>query len=232
MDGGKSWLEPVSLPQEKAQNGHVAVSSDGRTWIWTPDRMPVYYTNDRGNLVDCRGNPRESPCDCRPCQSETFYALDLSAAVLYESMDGCVSFQSRRLPFAPFDSKARNARGDRRGGQDVYATPGKEGDLWIAALTAYIMVFPEKHSYPWIRCVASTLSVLEKPRPVRIIRRYIWQDRERDIGLFRSDDAAGGYVSMMMTTNTDWCCISGDPKRYGRVYVGSHGRGIVYADPY
>ena len=118
----------------KAQNGHVAVSSDGRTWIWTPDRMPVYYTNDRGNLVDCRGNPRESPCDCRPCQSETFYALDLSAAVLYESMDGGVSFQSRRLPFAPFDSKARNARGDRRGGlYRVYATPGKEGDLWIAA---------------------------------------------------------------------------------------------------
>ena len=177
MDGGKSWLEPVSLPQEKAQNGHVAVSSDGRTWIWTPDRMPVYYTNDRGvTWSTAEGIPENLRVIADRVNPKRFYALDLSAAVLYESMDGGVSFQSRRLPFAPFDSKARNARGDRREDRTVcMLRRERKATYGLPLLTAYIMVFPEKHSYPWIRCVASTLSVLEKPRPVRIIRRYIWQ---------------------------------------------------------
>jgi hypothetical protein len=52
-------------------------------------------------------------------------------------------------------------------------------------------------------------------------------------GILRSDDAARNWVRI----NDDlhrWGLvlqITGDPKQYGRVYVGSHGRGIVYGDP-
>ncbi|MCS2428528.1 hypothetical protein [Parabacteroides goldsteinii] len=53
-------------------------------------------------------------------------------------------------------------------------------------------------------------------------------------GFFRSDDAARGWVRINDDDHQYGLVlhISGDPKRYGRVYVGSHGRGIVYADPY
>ena len=53
-------------------------------------------------------------------------------------------------------------------------------------------------------------------------------------GFFRSDDAARSWVRINDDDHQYGLVlqISGDPKRYGRVYVGSHGRGIVYADPY
>jgi photosystem II stability/assembly factor-like uncharacterized protein len=52
-------------------------------------------------------------------------------------------------------------------------------------------------------------------------------------GIFRSDDTARAWVRI----NDDqhqWGLllqITGDPKQYGRVYVGSHGRGTMYGDP-
>jgi photosystem II stability/assembly factor-like uncharacterized protein len=52
-------------------------------------------------------------------------------------------------------------------------------------------------------------------------------------GIFRSDNAARSWVRI----NDDqhqWGLvlhITGDPKQYGRVYVGTHGRGVVYGDP-
>jgi hypothetical protein len=52
-------------------------------------------------------------------------------------------------------------------------------------------------------------------------------------GIFRSDDTGRAWVRI----NDDqhqWGLllhITGDPKQYGRVYVGTHGRGTLYGDP-
>ena len=52
-------------------------------------------------------------------------------------------------------------------------------------------------------------------------------------GIFRSDNAGKSWIRI----NNDqhqWGLllhITGDPKKYGRVYVGTHGRGILYGDP-
>ena len=54
-------------------------------------------------------------------------------------------------------------------------------------------------------------------------------------GIFRSIDAGATWVRI----NDDrhqfaWTgsCITGDPRIYGRVYVGTNGRGIIYGDLY
>src|SRR5208337_1832877 len=36
LDGGKSWQPAASTPQPNSALGHVAVSSDGNTWVWAP----------------------------------------------------------------------------------------------------------------------------------------------------------------------------------------------------
>ena len=52
-------------------------------------------------------------------------------------------------------------------------------------------------------------------------------------GLFRSNDAGGGWTRV----NDDRHqygnageALTGDPRVYGRVYVGTNGRGVIYGD--
>ena len=52
-------------------------------------------------------------------------------------------------------------------------------------------------------------------------------------GVFRSDDVATTWVRVNDAAH-QWGLIlqvTGDPRVYGRVYVGTHGRGVLYGDP-
>ena len=52
-------------------------------------------------------------------------------------------------------------------------------------------------------------------------------------GFFRSDDEAASWVRINDDEHQFGTvyCITGDPRLYGRVYVGTGGRGTVYGDP-
>jgi hypothetical protein len=52
-------------------------------------------------------------------------------------------------------------------------------------------------------------------------------------GIFRSDDQGETWIQMTDEQHQFATAgvVIGDPKRFGRAYVGTHGRGIVYADP-
>ena len=127
-------------------------------------------------------------------------------------------------------------RGDSRGGQDrIYAAPGNEGDLWIAAYDGlYHSVntgktflkmngVSEIHGFGFGKgAPGSSYSALYLIGVVDGVR-----------GIFRSDDIAKSWIRI----NDDqhqWGLllhVTGDPKLYGRVYVGTHGRGALYGDP-
>ena len=53
------------------------------------------------------------------------------------------------------------------------------------------------------------------------------------VGFFRSDDAGATWVRVNDDQHQWGFCtvITGDPRVYGRVYVGTGGRGIVYGEP-
>ena len=121
-------------------------------------------------------------------------------------------------------------------GQDrLYATPGKEGDLWIAAFNGLY------HSPDSGKTFARMDGVSEihgfgfgKAAPrADIAALYLIGVVNGQEGILRSDDGARSWVRI----NDDqhqWGLvlqITGDPKLYGRVYVGAHGRGIFYGDP-
>ena len=237
LDGGRHW-RPVPSTPPNAREGRIAVSADGRVWVWSL-KDGAYRSEDYGlewSRCEAGGEPlagglrvvadRISP--------NRFYALDLFGDRLYVSQDGARTFAARdlRLPGGP---PKPGDRGDARGGQDaLYATPGRSGDLWIAAFDGLYHAAParsfERVSGPSeIQAFGFGRSAPKAETPALYLAGVV--DGVR--GIFRSDDAAGSWVRINDDAH-QWglvLAITGDPKRYGRVYVGTHGRGVIYGKP-
>ena len=178
-----------------------------------------------------------------PTQSSphTFYAVSLSAGLLYRSRDGGASFASK--PFVlPGDPPplARSFRGDNRGGQDqIYAAPGRAGDLWLAAFDGlYHAASPEAvgdASFVRLPGVEEIEAFgFGKAAPHHVYPAlYLAGTVHGQPGVFRSIDEARTWTRINDNRH-QWGLIlqiTGDPRVYGRVYVGTHGRGVLYGDP-
>lgn len=237
LDGGKSWQPTATTPQPGSRLGDIAVSADGATWVWTPERSAVNVTRDRGaTWTEARGIPRGTRVIADRVNPRKFYALALFDGKLFASDDGAASFTEQVLTLPDGLPTRGGNRGDNRGGQDrLYATPGREGDLWLAAFNGLY------HSPDTGKTFVRMDDVTEmhgfgfgKGAPgAAVPALYMVGIVDGQRGIFRSDDAARTWVRI----NDDghqWGLVlhvSGDPKQYGRVYVGTHGRGVLYGDP-
>jgi photosystem II stability/assembly factor-like uncharacterized protein len=237
LDGGKSWQPAASMPQPASLLGHIAVSSDGGTWVWTPERSAVYFTRDRGaTWTLSQGVPTDTRVIADSVNPRKFYGMDLFGGKLFVSSDGAATFAEQPLDLPGGLPKAGGNRGDTRGGQDrIYATPGKEGELWLAAFDGLYRsqdtgkTFAKLGGVQEIHAFGFGKAAPGKEYPALYLIGVIDGTHE----IFRSDDIAKNWVRINDEQH-QWGLllhITGDPKQYGRVYVGAHGRGIVYGDP-
>ncbi|HLO60015.1 MAG TPA: hypothetical protein VK179_14805 [Bacteroidales bacterium] len=246
-DGGKTW-SPANVPEPGASLGDIAVSADGETWIWSPDpvnegfgqnrrfqQFPVYRTTDKGSTwTKCSGIPESTRVVADHMNPMLFYACDVLREKWYISLDGGVTFEEKTLSL-PGGITTRGYRADNRGGQDrIYSTPGKEGEVWVAAFDGLYRStnrtdFIKTNGVSEIHAFGFGKSAPGKDYPALYLIGTINGMR----GIFRSDSAGENWVRI----NDDqhqWGLllhITGDPKKYGRVYVGTHGRGTLYGDP-
>ncbi len=249
LDNGRTWSPTDTLPHPLAALGDIAVSADGFTWIWAPDPagggygsgtrrqvLPVYYTTDKGKTWhECAGIPGNTRVIADRVNSDLFYGVDIFTGKLFISRNGGENFSVQAFEL-PGGLPVRSAdRGDSRGGQDrIYATPGKEGELWLAAFDGLyraentgktfnqMPVVEEIHGFGFGKGVSADYPALYLIGTIAGVR-----------GIFRSDDAAATWVKIS-DDQRQWGLlmhITGDPKQYGRVYVGTHGRGTLYGDP-
>jgi hypothetical protein len=243
LDGGATWREPASVPQGKTGDGFIAVSADGKAWVWTPKGGVPQVTHDRGGTwTAVQGLPAGTRVIADRVNPGRFHAMALFSDILYASDDAGLTFSAKplSLPDGPVmrattGSNNHSNRGDDRGGQDrLYATPGREGDLWVAAFHGLyragdgqafkrLPAVSEIHAFGFGRAAPGG----SEPALYlvgRVDGRY---------GIFRSTDGAASWRRINDDTH-QWGLIlqiSGDPKVFGRVYVGTHGRGVQYGDP-
>jgi len=250
-DGGKTWQPTPTMPTPESSLGTIAVSSDGSTWIWAPSAVrggfgpnsrapkliPVYATSDKGaSWTECKGIPANTRVIADPVNPSKFYAISLFEGKLFVSTDKGSSFTEQALELPGGLPKREGNRGDNRGGQDrIYATPDLEGDLWIAAFDGLY------HSSDAGKTFIKTSGVDEihafgfgKGAPnANYSALYLIGNVNGVRGIYRSDDKSQSWVRINDEQH-QWGLllhITGDPKKYGRVYVGTHGRGTVYGDP-
>jgi len=242
LDGGSTWQEPARVPAHAAGDGALAVSADGHAWVWTPRGGLPHVSHDRGDSwTEVRGLPPGTRVVADRVNPRRFHAMDLFGDRLFASEDAGSSFSSRPLALPdgpvqrPVPTVRQSQRGDARGGHDrLYATPGREGELYLAAFHglyraadgaafARLPGVSEIHAFGFGRAAPG------RDTPTL----YLVGTVQGRYGLFRSTDAAASWQRINDDAH-QWGLIlqvSGDSKVFGRVYVGTHGRGVVYGDP-
>lgn len=242
QDGGETWQGSLSTPVPGSHSGTLAVAANGATWVWTPEGKGAYLTRDQGaTWRPVQGLPMGLRITADAVDSKIFYALSLKDQKLYRSADSATTFSP--VNFTLSDGPAGlmvSPRADERGGQDqIYADPGRSGELWFAAFNGlYLGTLNGNTQAVAFKRMAGVDEIhafgLGKAAPQHTdAALYLVGTVLGQAGIFRSVDDAQSWTKINDDAH-QWGLvlqIAGDPKQYGRVYVGTHGRGIFYGDP-
>lgn len=228
-DGGANWYAGNSEPPGTSGGGEIALSARGDNLVWSTSDMGVYYSNNSGNSWSAsRGVPAGAQVASDRADSGLFYAL--SGGNFYVSRDGGASFTQTNAVGLP-------ASGDL----DLKAMPGRAGEVWIAGGRADGGSTGLWHSSDGGASFTKLANVEEastigfgKAAPGRdVMALYTSGKIGGKRGFFRSDDGGANWVRInderhqYASTNA---AISGDPRIFGRVYIGTNGYGVVYGD--
>ncbi|EJL30336.1 BNR/Asp-box repeat protein [Caulobacter sp. AP07] len=227
-DGGKTWTAFASSPPREAskETGRIALSADGRRMVWAMRKAAPYVSSDQGQTwrpvqgVTAGDQPNFIPASDRVNPSR-FYLYDAAQGAVLASTDGGETF--------------RTVARDLPGAGPLKAVPGVEAEVWLPTRQGLMRSTHGGAAFKRIAGVDDAgLVGFGKAAPGQTHPAvFIWGKVEGVEGVFRSDDVGKTWLKL----NDDrWGfaelrALTGDPARFGRVYLGVHGRGIVYGDP-
>lgn len=244
LDGASSWT-PLRLPAgtpsgdgkplpEATGNAAITVSADGESFLVEAGAPLV--TRDRGaSWQAVEGLPSRSRVTADKRDATRFYALDFARGYLVRSDDGGVSFHrvaGRGLPADLTPARSTN----REAPPPLLAEPARAGALWLNL--GGDLWHSEDAGETWMRTgqgIAIERYGLGKPAKDALEPalyalgtkdglRAIWRSLDGGAQWQRINDDAHQWGMRIRV-------ISGDPRLFGRVYIGTDGRGIVYGDP-
>jgi photosystem II stability/assembly factor-like uncharacterized protein len=239
-DGGGSWrpldaarlAPPGSIPDPLATgDAPVVVSADGAVFL-VGGAAPV-RTADRGRTWQrIVGLPAGTRVTADKADPRRFYAV--AGGRIVRSDDGGASFHAVSARGLPADLSTAGRRG-REAPDPMRAVAGQARALWLHAGTAlYRSSDAGEH---WTRAsgdLAVALYGLGKAAPgARWPALYAVGTRGGLEAVWRSIDG-GTRWQRIDDDDHRWGLrfrvIEGDPRRFGRVYIGTDGRGILYGD--
>jgi photosystem II stability/assembly factor-like uncharacterized protein len=224
-NGGGGWKPfDTEPPTSKYGSGSVAISADGAVVIWTPAEGFPFWSSDMGRTwTSCNGIGKGMAATADRVNPNKFYSFDPKTGKLYESFDKGKVFAERQVPVA--------AHGDNA---ELGATPGIEGDLWVIAADSLFHTTDSGVTFNKLEGFSKVFSIgFGKPAPGQTYPAlYLNAEREKDEGIYRSDDQGKSWVRISDDEHLfGWIGkIVGDPRVYGRVYLATGGRGVVYGD--
>ena len=237
-DGGKTWTPFKTNPKGKGA-GSIAVAADGSSLVWAPKEGPVVFSKDKGatwsvaeGLPKGEPTPDWAPAGFRPAADRVnplkFYVLDSKGGQAYYSTDGGAHFTAspNGLPSMPdYELTSGSAQ----------AVPGIEGDLWLTTGKELNHSTDSGKSFEAIAGVdvAHALGFGKAAEGKKYPALYLVGKVNDVTGIFRSDDVGATWVRINDDRHQFGFCnvIIGDPRVYGRAYVGTGGRGILYGEP-
>ena len=236
LDGAKSWRAFAGEPGGQGE-GSIAVAADGRGALWFPhDAGNGYVTHDWGrHWRAADGLPKAARVFADRVDPQRFYAQDLHGGGLFVSRDG-------GLHFAPIGGRldaiaqAFYQPPQRPTDATAYALPGHAGELYLISARAGVVHGRADGTVLWqSRTIDAADSLgFGKPAPGRDEPTLFLAGKVAGRrGLFRSTDSGAHWLRINDDTHRygEIGHVTGDPRRFGRGYFATGGRGIFYGDP-
>lgn len=229
-DGGSNWTPFATSPVPKAEGGMVALSADGGVLAWAP-----YWGIDEANRVPWFSRDRGATWtkgDVPPAQGHVvadrvipgaFAWLDGPGGRVFLTRDGGKSFSPGATGLA--------TRNETR----MVSVLNHAEHLWVPTAKGLKRSTDGGRTFTRVRGldVAESVGFGRAASGASYPAAYVIGTAAGVEGIFRSTDAgttwirvndeASGFGTMQR--------IEGDPKVFGRFYIGTNGRGILVAEP-
>jgi photosystem II stability/assembly factor-like uncharacterized protein len=216
-DGGTTWTAFNGL---SGGPRNIAVSADGNHWVLTQNSGTPYYSTDYGtNWTASTGAPANDAVLSDRVNPLKFYSYDSGSGTLYASVDGGATFTvaATGLPAGT-----------------LYVSPAGEGNLWLGTYGDLYHSTEAVAKFSKVGHVQQAFALgFGKPAPwSHHVTLFLSGEVGGVLGIFRSTDAGQTWVQINDAQH-QWGSVSpvvGDPKVFGRVFIGTNGRGIIHGD--
>ncbi len=226
LNGGMNWHEFPAQPAKRLTSaGAIAISSNAKIIIWSLDKIGVFVSADFGKTwKKCTGGISEN---VKPAADKVnpyrFYAKENSSGTVFVSKDSGQAFTY-------YSSAVGKGEGN------IEAVFGQKGHVWAACGAGGLWYSKnEGEKFKQVLTVtACHLVTFGKAAPGETYPAiFIFGEVKGSKGLFRSDDMGKSWTRI----NDDQTrfgntvgTMAGDPRHYGRVYIGAGGRGVLYGE--
>jgi photosystem II stability/assembly factor-like uncharacterized protein len=233
-DGGATWTAMTLPSGEPDGAGTIALSADGTAMVWTPEDesyapepgTPAYSTDDGVTWQAVTGLPAGVMAVADPVNAKVFYAFDETTGTLYTSSDGGVSFTvtTTGLPEGTGAEQTNSL-------PQIHTVFGRTGDLWLTGGDD-LLYHSTDGGKTWNQVTSVTAVAtlgFGKAAPGASYPAIYLSGLVHGVqGIFRSTDEGKTWVKINQE-NYAWTgqTITGDPHVFGRVYLGTNGRGIL-----
>jgi len=227
-NSGSSWTKFAAAPAgTTAGAGQIAVSAAGGTFVWAPSDAPVAYTTNNGTTwTASTGATQKSGVVADRINANKFYIYSGNSGsfngTLQISTNGGQSFTSQATGLT--------------GNATLAASYAAEGDLWLASSANGLYHstnsgagFTSVPGFAYVYAIGFGAAAPGASYPaIYVIGQQT--SSSSTYGIFRSTNEGSTWIQIN-DPNHQWGFaqpITGDPKTFGTVYVGTGGRGVIY----
>ncbi|WP_210582438.1 cellulose binding domain-containing protein [Streptomyces sp. GESEQ-4] len=226
-DNGANWFAGTD-PSGVSGGGTVAAAADGSRFVWSPQGTGVHYATGFGTSWSASsGIPAGAIVESDRVDPKTFYGF--KSGKFYVSTDGGATFSASAATGLPSGDTVR-----------FKALPGTKGDVWLAGGAsdgAYGLWHSTDSGATFTKLSgidqADTIG-FGKAAPGATYQTLYTSAKIGGVrGIFRSTDKGASWTRVNDDAHQwGWtgAAITGDPRVYGRVYVATNGRGVIYGD--
>lgn len=231
FDGGATWFAGnKDISGVSSSGGTVAAAADASRVLWAPQNAAISFSTDNGNTWTASASiPQNSVVASDRVNPKTFYGF--GQGKFWTSTDGGATFTASTATGLPL-------AGDQ---VVIKAIPGIQGDVWLAGgdtTTGHVdgiwhstnggQTFTKLANVT----AANTIGFGMAATTTSYMSIYMSGIVGGVQGIYRSDDEGSTWILINDAAHQFAIptTITGDPRIYGRIYVGTNGFGIEYGD--